>query len=73
MERVQVGKGRPGLNTKYKKKTEVIYTLSWTRNKDILKAEKKTDGIFPLLSTDPELSAKEVHDAYKYHILTINF
>jgi transposase len=65
-ERVQVGKGRPGLNTKYKKRTEVIYTLSWTRNKDILKAEKKTDGIFPLLSTDPELSTKEVLDAYKY-------
>ncbi|MCP5007634.1 MAG: hypothetical protein GY941_27420, partial [Planctomycetes bacterium] len=46
MERVQVGKGRPGSNTKYKEKTAVIYTLSWTRNKDVLRAEKKTDGIF---------------------------
>ncbi len=66
MERVQVGKGRPGSNTKYKEKTEVIYTLSWIRNKDVLRAEKKTDGIFPLLSTDRKLSAKEVLEAYKY-------
>jgi len=32
----------------------------------MLKAERKTDGIFPLLSTDTKLSAKEVLDAYKY-------
>ncbi len=66
MERVQVGKGRPGSNTKYKEKTQAIYTLTWTQNKDVLKAEKKTDGIFPLLSTDTKLSAKEVLEAYKY-------
>jgi transposase len=65
-ERVQAGKGRPGPNTKYKEEIKVIYTLSWTRNKDMLKAERNTDGIFPLLSTDTKLSAKEVLEAYKY-------
>jgi len=65
-ERAQVGKGRPCLNTKYKEKITVVYTLTWTRNKEALKAERKTDGIFPLLSTDTKLSAKEVLEAYKY-------
>jgi transposase len=65
-ERVQTGKGRPGPNTKYKEEIKVVYTLSWTRNKDMLKAERNTDGIFPLLSTDTKLSAKEVLEAYKY-------
>ena len=65
-ERVQVGKGRPCINTKYKEKITVIYTLIWTRNKETLKAERKIDGLFPLLSTDKKLSAKEVLEAYKY-------
>lgn len=65
-ERVQVGKGRPCINTKYEEKITVIYTLTWTRNKEMLKAERKIDGLFPLLSTDTKLSAKEVLEAYKY-------
>ena len=43
-----------------------IYTLSWTRNKESLVKEKKVDGIFPLLSTDKDLSAKDALIAYKY-------
>jgi transposase len=64
--RVQEGKGRPGPKTKYKKEIEVIYRLSWSLNKEVLKAERKIDGIFPLLSTDKKLSSKEVLEAYKY-------
>ncbi|MCP4253578.1 MAG: IS1634 family transposase, partial [Candidatus Scalindua sp.] len=65
-ERVQVGKGRPCINTKYEEKITVIYTLTWTRNREMLKAERKIDGLFSLLSTDTKLSAKEVLEAYKY-------
>ncbi|MBW2002462.1 MAG: IS1634 family transposase [Deltaproteobacteria bacterium] len=64
--RVQIGRGRPGPKTKYKKCVEMIYSLVWERNKEALRGEKNVDGIFPLLTTDDSLSAKEVLRAYKY-------
>lgn len=65
-ERVQVGKGRPGSKTEYRDEISIAYRLCWDLNKEAVKAEKKTDGIFPLLSTDTKLSVKEVLEAYKY-------
>ncbi len=64
--RVQIGRGRPGPDTKYKKCVETVYSLVWERNKEALRREKNVDGIFPLLTTDESLSAKEVLRAYKY-------
>ncbi len=64
--RVQVDKGRPGKHTRYRKRITRIWTLGWARNKQALKNEANTDGIFPLLSTDKTLSAKDVLQAYKY-------
>jgi len=66
---VQIGKGRPGPNTKYKTIIDTIYTLSWARNKGELAREKNADGVFPLLSTDENLGAKDVLLAYKYQPL----
>ncbi len=62
----QVGKGRPGPCTKYRVKTRRIYLLSWRRKLKIIEREQKTDGIFPIVSTDPKLSAKDALQAYKY-------
>ena len=64
--RTQKGRGRPGKDTKYKRHVNTIYTLTWTRKKLTLREEANTDGVFPLLCTDDELSAKEVLQAYKY-------
>ncbi len=64
--RVKVGKGRPGKNACYETKIRTIHTLTWTRDTQALKSESRLDGIFPLLSTDTTLSAKEVLQAYKY-------
>ncbi len=64
--RVQVGRGRPGKDTKYQTRIEVLCTLSWTRKVQALKDEANTDGVFPLLSTDEQLSSKDVLQAYKY-------
>jgi len=63
---VQKGQGRPGKNTKYRTRVKTLYTLSRTQKKQALKQEAKTDGVFPLLCTDNELTAKEVLKAYKY-------
>lgn len=63
---VQKGQGRPGKNTKYRTRVNTLYTLSWMQKKQELKEEAQTDGVFPLLCTDNELTAKEVLKAYKY-------
>jgi transposase len=63
---VQIGTGRPGKNTKYRTGVNTLYTLSWTQKKQVLKQEAQTDGVFPLLCTDKQLTAKEVLKAYKY-------
>jgi transposase len=64
--RIQVGKGRPGKNTKYSRRIQTICTLTWTRNTKSLQEEANTDGAFPLLCTDETLSSKEVLQAYKF-------
>ncbi len=64
--RVKVGKGRPGNNAKYERKIRTIHTLTWTRDTYALKGESRLDGVFPLLSTDTTLSAKDALQAYKY-------
>ena len=63
---VQIGTGRPGKNTKYRTEVNRLFTLSWTQKKQALKKEAQTDGVFPLLCTDKQLTAKEVLKAYKY-------
>ncbi len=65
-DRVQIGKGRPGKHTRYETRTRKIYNLTWSRNLGALKIEARLDGIFPLLCTDTERTAKEVLQAYKY-------
>lgn len=62
----QIGIGRPGRKTKFRTVSKEIYSLSYTRNQKILKEERNVDGIFPLLSTDPDITPKEALLAYKY-------
>ena len=64
--KVQIGRGRPGPRTQYKKRIETIFSLTWQQKKEALKAEMRLDGVFPLLTTDKSLSAKQVLLAYKY-------
>lgn len=64
--REQAGKGRPSKNTKYRIVIETHYELSWSRDRDEIKSNARLDGIFPLVSTDAKLSAKQTLKAYKY-------
>ncbi len=64
--KAQTSKGRPGKNTKYTTRENTLFTLSWTQKKQALKQEANTDGVFPLLCTDKNLTSKEVLKAYKY-------
>ena len=64
-ERKQIGRGRPTKDTKYRYITNTAYRLSWSQNKQALRNEKNGDGVFPLLSTDPSITAKKSLKAYK--------
>lgn len=64
--RTQIGKGRPSKDTQYKHVIKTVFTLGWSRNTTGLRQEAHTDGVFPLLCTDKDLTAKEVLQAYKY-------
>lgn len=64
--KVQTSRGRPSKKTKYRTQVNTLLTLSWTQKKEALKREAKTDGVFPLLCTDHNLTAKQVLKAYKY-------
>jgi transposase len=64
--KVKIGRGRPGPHARYKKCIECLFSLTWQRNKRALEAETRLDGVFPLLTTDKSLAAKDVLLAYKY-------
>jgi transposase len=59
--------GRPrGQKAVYRYEHHVTYSLHWSMNTEALAAEARTDGIFPLLCTDPGVLPKAVLQAYKF-------
>ncbi|MDZ7754046.1 MAG: IS1634 family transposase [Gammaproteobacteria bacterium] len=63
-ERVKVGPGRPGPNSRYETREHVTFELHWQRNDRAIAAARRTDGLFPLLH-NTDLSPEEVFLAYK--------
>lgn len=64
IEKVKIGPGRHGKNSKYENREHVIYHLECYRDEEAIKKAAKTDGIFPL-TTNTSLSAEEVLRIYK--------
>ena len=64
--RKQIGKGRPGTDTKYRSTAKTNYALDWEIDGKRLKKEERADGIFPLVSTDKSIGPKEALTSYKY-------
>jgi transposase len=58
-------RGRPGRNTAYVRKVSTRLDLDYTFVAEELASARKTDGIFPLVSNDPDLSTLAVLLAYK--------
>jgi len=64
--KIKNGRGSPGKNATYREEEKTIFTVTWKKKIKEINAEKNVDGIYPLLSTDLKLTAKEVLQAYKY-------
>jgi transposase len=61
----QERRGRPGPDTRYVKREDTRFDLSWRLAHDRLAEEARCDGIFPLITNDVALSERELLLAYK--------
>jgi len=61
----QERRGRPGKNTRWRRRLTRRFRLTWHRREPELAADARTDGLFPLLTNDPGLSASALLDAYR--------
>ena len=61
----QDGPGRPGPNTRYRKEVKTRFSIRMEENRSAIAAAEKQDGVFPLVTNNREISAKEALDAYK--------
>lgn len=61
----QAQRGRPGKETQYVKQTRLRYRLTWNLHAAHLQEDEGTDGVFPLITNQREMSPGEVLKAYK--------
>jgi len=59
-------RGRPGQKVRYRYLYKFSYSLHWSRDAQALRREARTEGVFPLLSTDPAVPPKGVLQAWKF-------
>ena len=64
VKKIQTTKGRPSSKTSYRNNEETQYKLEFSLNEEAVTKERRTDGIFPLV-TNSSLSAAEVLKKYK--------
>ena len=62
----QEQRGRPGRNTRYRKITRPRIALTYTVDATAVSAEAASDGCFPLITNDRELTPAQLLAAYKY-------
>ncbi len=62
----QEKRGRPGKQTRYRKQTKTRFNLSFSVEAAKVDYDARTDGCFPLVTNDRELSDAEVLAAYRY-------
>lgn len=66
IETKRLRRGRPRKGDPVKKIRTRVYHLQVSRNKEALRAEARTDGVFPLTSNMEKTPKKEILLAYKY-------
>jgi transposase len=62
----QIGPGRPGTATEYRRVETRRYRVQVEEDGEALRQEGLCDGIFPLMTNDEELSLREALGKYKY-------
>jgi transposase len=57
--------GRPGPRTRYVRKTRKSWRVQWTVDEDRIAYDRKSDGMYPLLSNDRSLTPQQMLEAHK--------
>lgn len=57
--------GRPGPKTRYKRKTRKYWRLQWLVDEEKIEYDRKSDGMYPLLTNDRLLLDAQVLEAHK--------
>jgi len=61
----QTNRGRPGPRTTYVRKTKRRWTIDWSIDQETVDYDRKSDGMYPLLTNDRKLTDAEVFAAHK--------
>jgi len=61
----QTRRGRPGPNTAYRKLTKRRFDVQWSTDDDAIAYDRNSDGMYPLMTNDRQLSAAQVLEAHK--------
>jgi transposase len=61
----QARRGRPGPDTAYRRITRRRYDLEWTLDQGAIAYDEKSDGMYPLLTNDRNLTPAQVLEAHK--------
>jgi transposase len=61
----QKQRGRPGPDTEYRRVTRRRYDLQWTVDQAVIDYDKKSDGMYPLICNDRNLTAAQILEAHK--------
>ena len=61
----QASRGRPGPNTRYVRTTRKFWRLSWSVDEQTIAYDRNSDGMYPLLTNDRELTPAHVLEAHK--------
>lgn len=62
----QENRGRPNTGTRYRRTTRTRHNLTWTTRDDVIAHDAASDGCFPLITNDRDLTDKDVLLAYRY-------
>jgi transposase len=61
----QMRSGRPGPGTPYRRITRRRWELEWAHHEDAIAYDRKSDGMYPLLTNDKTLTPAQVLEAHK--------
>jgi transposase len=61
----QASPGRPGPNTQYIRKSKSHWQVQWDIKEDKIAYDRKSDGMYPLLTNDKSLADAQVLEAHK--------
>jgi transposase len=61
----QSRRGRPGPETSYRRVTHRRYDIAWEVDETVIAFDRKSDGMYPLLTNDRSLSSAQVLEAHK--------